>query len=85
MYFMARSYLVTKPPTILQKNLDFKIKHQSNMKNMLKIKNRDMRTKTRKLHFEIQIIIFFFKVLSKDHSATLFLILLRKLSRKNVI
>ena len=85
MYFMARSYLVTKPPTILQKNLDFKIKHQSNMKNMLKIKNRDMRTKTRKLHFEIQISIFFFKVLSKDHSATLFLILLRKLSRKNVI
>ena len=50
------------------------------MKNVLKINNRDMRTKTRKLHFEIQIIIF-----SKDHSATLFLILLRKLSRKNVI
>ena len=59
MYFMACSYLATKPPTILQKNLDFKIKHQNNMKNMLKIKNRDMRTKTRKLHFEIQISIFF--------------------------
>ena len=54
------------------------------MKNVLKINNRDMRTKTRKLHFEIQIIIFF-KVLIKDHSATLFLILLRKLFRKNVI
>ena len=60
MYFMARSYLVTKPPTILQKNLNFKVKHQSNMKNMLKIKSSDMRTKTRKLHFEIQISIFFF-------------------------
>ena len=53
------------------------------MKNVLKINNRDMRTKTRKLHFEIQINILF-KVLSKDHSTT-FLILLRKLSRKNVL
>ena len=53
MHFVTRSYLVAKSPTILQKKLDFKIKHVFKMKNVLKINNRDMRTKTRKLYFEI--------------------------------
>ena len=40
------SWLVaTKVTNNLTKKMDFKIKHQSNMKNVLKIKNTDMRTR----------------------------------------
>ena len=55
MYFVVRRYLVAKSLTILpkKKKKDFKIKHHSNMENVLKIKSRGIRTKTRKLYFEI--------------------------------